>query len=87
MCFDRTKQKKTKMRLQYELFCVEIVRQCLQQINNSQSVAMIINSIIIIKKLSFSKNKHNEEKFYDEKILMKIRAAQYENDFSVRKIL
>ena len=36
--------------------------------------------------MSFLKNEHNEEKFYDEKILMKICAARHENDFSVRKI-
>ena len=47
---------------------------------------MKINSVIIIKKLSFSKNEHNEEKFYDEKILMKIRAARQENDSSVHKV-
>ena len=29
MCFDRTEQKETKMRLQYELFYAETVRQCL----------------------------------------------------------
>ena len=47
---------------------------------------MKINSIIIIKKLSFSKNEHSEEKLHDEKMLMKIRIAQYENDFSTRKV-
>ena len=86
MCFDRTEQEETKMCLQYELFCVEAVCQCLQQVNNPQSVAMKINSIIIMKKLSFSKNEYNEEKFHDEKMLMKIRAAQHENDFSARKV-
>ena len=30
MCFDRTEQKEAKMRLQYELFRAEIVRQYLQ---------------------------------------------------------
>ena len=30
MCFDRTEQEETKMRLQYELSCAEVVRQCLQ---------------------------------------------------------
>ena len=85
MCFDRAEQEETKMRLQYELFRAEIVRQCLQQVNDSQSVTMKINSIIIVKKLFFSENKHNEEKFYDEKMLMKIRVARHENDFSVRK--
>ena len=73
------------MRLQYELFRVEAVRQCLQQINDSQSVAVKINSIIIVKKLSFSKNEHSEEEFHDEKMLMKICAARHENDFSARK--
>ena len=86
MYFNRVEQEEAKMHLQYELFCVETVRQCLQQINDSQSVAMKINSVIIVKKLAFSKNKHNEEEFYDEKMLMKIRVARYENDFSVRKI-
>ena len=75
------------MRLQYKLFRAKTVRQCLQQVNNLQSAAMKINSIIIVKKLSFLKNEHNEKKFYDEKILMKIRAARHENDFSVRKTL
>ena len=74
------------MRLQYELFRAETARQCLQQVNDSQSVAMKVNSIIIMKKLSFFENEHNEEKFHDEKMLMKIRAARHENDFSARKI-
>ena len=73
------------MRLQYKLFCAEVARQCLQQINDSQSIAMKVNSIIIIKKLSFSENEHNEEEFYDEKILIKIRVTRYENDSFVRK--
>ena len=47
---------------------------------------MKINSIIIIKKLFFSENEHNEEELYNEEMLMKIRAAQHENNFSVRKI-
>ena len=46
---------------------------------------MKINSIIIMKKLSFSENEYNEEKFYDEEMLMKILAARHENDFSARK--
>ena len=46
---------------------------------------MKINSVIIVKKSSFSKNEHNEEEFYDEKMLMKVRAARHENDFSARK--
>ena len=87
MCFDRTEQEETKMRLQYKLSRAEIARQCLQQVNDSQSVAMKINSVIIIKKLSFSENEHNKKEFYNEKMLMKIRAARYENDFSARKIL
>ena len=86
MCFDRTEQEETKMRLQYKLSRAEIARQCLQQVNDSQSVAMKINSVIIVKKLSFSKNEHSQEKFYNEKILMKICAARYENDFSARKV-
>ena len=87
ICFDRTEQEKTKMRLQYKLFCVKIVRQCLQQVNDSQSVTMKVNSIIIVKKLFFSEDEHNKKKFHDKKILMKIRAARHENDFSARKIL
>ena len=30
MCFDRAEQEETEMRLQYELFCAEVVDQCLQ---------------------------------------------------------
>ena len=75
MCFDQVKQKETKMRLQYKLFCAEVVRQCLQQVNDSQSAAIKVNSIIIIKKLSFFENKHNERELHDEKILIKIRVA------------
>ena len=86
MCFDRVEQKEAEMRLQYELFCVKTVRQCLQQVNDSQSVAMKINSVIIVKKLFSFENEHNEKKFYDKKILIKIRAARHENDFSARKI-
>ena len=74
------------MRLQYELFCAETARQCLQQVNDSQSVVIKINSVIIVKKLSSSKNEHSEEKFYDEKMLMKVRAARHENDSSARKV-
>ena len=29
MCFDKVKQKEIEMRLQYDLFYVNIVRQCL----------------------------------------------------------
>ena len=86
MYFDRTEQEKAEMRLQYKLFYAETVRQCLQQVNNSQSVAMKVNSVIIIKKLSFSKNEHNKKKFYDEKMLMKIHAARHEKNYSTRKI-
>ena len=68
------------------MFHIKTICQCLQQVNNSQSVAMKVNSIIIMKKLSFSKNEHNKEKFYNKKMLMKIRAARHENDFSARKI-
>ena len=75
------------MRLQYKLFHAEAVRQCLQQVNDLQSVAMKINSIIIVKKLSFSKNEHNEKELHDEKMLMKICVARHENDFSARKVL
>ena len=87
ICFDRIKQEETKMRLQYELFRAEIAHQCLQQVNDSQSIAMKINSIIVVKKMFFSENKHSKEKFHDEKMLMKIRAARHENDFSARKTL
>ena len=83
--FDRAEQEETKMRLQYKLFCVKIARQCLQQVNDSQSAAIKINSIIIVKKLSFSKNEHSEEKFHDEKMLMKIYITQHENNSSARK--
>ena len=48
ICFNQIKQEETKMRLQYELFYVEIAHQCLQQVNDSQSVAIKINSIIIV---------------------------------------
>ena len=86
MCFDRAEQGGAEMRLQYELSCAETARQCLQQVNDSQSVAMKVNSVIIVKKLSFFENEHNEEEFHDEKMLMKIRAARHENDFSARKV-
>ena len=75
------------MRLQYMFFDIEIVRQCLQQVNNLQSVAMKIKSIIIVKKLSFLQDEHSEKELHDEKILMKIHVTRHENDFSVRKIL
>ena len=39
-----------------------------------------------MKKLSFSKNEHNKEKFHDEEILIEIRAAQHENDFFACKV-
>ena len=48
---------------------------------------MKVNSIIIVQKPLFLKNKHDKEEFHDEKILMKIYAARHENDFSARKIL
>ena len=86
ICFDRAEQEEAKMRLQYKLFYAEVARQCLQQVNDPQSVAMKVNSVIIVKKLSFSKNEHSEEKFHNEKMLMKVRAARHENDFFVRKI-
>ena len=35
MCFDQTEQREAKMHLQYELFHVETVHQCLQQVNDS----------------------------------------------------
>ena len=86
MCFDRAEQRETEMRLEYELSRVKTARQCLQQINDSQPAAMKVNSVIIVKKLSSSKNEHSEEEFHDEKMLMKIRAARHENDFSARKV-
>ena len=86
MCFDRTEQEETKMCLQYKLSCAEVARQCLQQVNDSQSAAMKVNSLIIVKKLFFSENEHSEEEFHDEKMLMKIRVARHEKNFSVRKI-
>ena len=74
------------MRLQYKLFCIEIVCQCLQQVNDLQSAEMKVNSIIIVKKrFFFSKNKHSEKEFYDEKILIKIHVTRHENDFFIRK--
>ena len=73
------------MRLQYELFRAEVARQCLQQVNDLQSVAMKVNSVIIVKKLFFFENEHNKKEFYDEKMLMKIRAARHKNNFSARK--
>ena len=87
MCFNRAEQEETKMRLQNELFRVKTARQCLQQVNNPQSVAMKVNSVIIVKKLSSSKNEHNKREFHDEKMLLKIRTARHENDFSARKTL
>ena len=86
MYFDRAEQKEAKMRLQYELSRAEVVRQCLQQVNDSQSAAMKVNLVIIVKKLSFSKNEPNKKKFYDENMLMKVCAARHKNDFSARKI-
>ena len=68
------------------MFYAEVACQCLQQVNNSQSIAMKVNSVIIIKKLSFSKDEHNKEKFYNEKVLMKIRTARHKKDFSARKV-
>ena len=38
-----------------------------------------------MKKLFFSKDEHSEQKFYDEKMLMKIRIAYHKNNFSARK--
>ena len=39
-----------------------------------------------MKELSSLKDEHNEEKFHNEKMLMKIRAARHENNFSARKV-
>ena len=55
MYFDRAEQEKAKICLQYELSRAEVVRQCLQQVNDPQSVAVKVNSIIIIKKIIFLK--------------------------------
>ena len=86
ICFNRAEQEGAKMRLQYELFYAEVARQCLQQINDSQSAAMKINSVIIMKKLFSFENEHNEKEFHDEKMLIKIRVARHKNDFSARKV-
>ena len=48
---------------------------------------MKLNSIFIVKKLSFLENEHNKEEFHDEKILIKIRVARHKNDFPARKVL
>ena len=64
----------------------EAVRQCLQQVNDLQSVTMKVNSIIIVKKRSSSENEHNEKEFHNEEMLMKIRVARHKNNFSARKI-
>ena len=69
------------------MFYAEIVRQYLQQVNDSQSVAMKINSVIIMKKLFSSRNEHNKKEFHDKEMLIKIRAARHKNNFSVRKTL
>ena len=84
--FNRVEQRKAKMHLLYKLSRSEIVRQCLQQINNSQSVAMKVNSVIIVRKLFLSKDEQNEKKFYDEKILIKVCVARYKNNFFVCKV-
>ena len=47
---------------------------------------MKVNSVVIVKNLSFLKNKYNEEKLHDEKILMKIYIARHENDSFARKV-
>ena len=48
----------------------------MQQINKTQSASIKINSIVIIKKLFFSKDKNSEKKFENNKILIKICAAR-----------
>ena len=75
MCFNRKRQKETEMRLQYELFRAKTAYLYLQQMNEQQLTIIKINLIIIMKKLFSSKNESDEKKFYDEKILMKIRAV------------
>ena len=47
---------------------------------------MKVNSIIIVKKLSSSEDEHSEKEFYDEKMLVEVRAARHENDFSACKV-
>ena len=74
------------MCLQYKLSRAETARQYLQQINNPHFIAMKVNSVIILKKLSFSKNERNKKKFHDKEIFRKVRAARHENKFSVRKV-
>ena len=64
------------MRLQYDLFRAKTVRFCFQQMNKQQSAIVKINSIIIVKKSSSSENESNEKKFYDEKMLIKIRVVR-----------
>ena len=79
MCFDRTEQREAEMRLEYKLFCADIARQYLQQINKTQFASIKINSIIIIKKLFFSKDKNNKKKLEDNEILTKIRTIRQKN--------
>ena len=55
------------MRLQYKLVRAKTARQCLQQVNDSQSVAMKVNSIIIIKELFFSKMNTTKKNFMMKK--------------------
>ena len=87
MCFDRKRQKEVEMRLQYDLFHTKTARLCLQQTNEQQFAIIKINSIIIVKKLFFSKNENDEKKFYDEKMLIKIRVVRQKIDSFARKIL
>ena len=76
MCFDKAEQKEAEMRLQYKLFRADVARQYLQQINETQSASIKINSIIIVKEFFFSKDKNNEEELENDEILMKICVAR-----------
>ena len=87
MCFNKEKQKETKMRLQYDLFRAKTVHFCIQQTNEQQFATVKINFVIIVKKLFSSKNKNDDKEFYNEKMLIKIRAVRQKINFFVRKIL
>ena len=63
MCFNRAEQEEAKMRLQYKLFYAEVVRQCLQQVNDSLSVAIKVNSVIIVKSCLFQKMSTTKKSF------------------------
>ena len=75
------------MRLQYNLFRAKTVCFYFQQTNKQQSATIKINSIIIVKKLSFSENKNDKKKFYDEKILIEVRVVHQKINSFARKAL